>query len=146
MQKRELTLRLQAPLHIRLLSWFMALLGYLSILLFLQDRTLFFSLIIWTAIHLRGVFYAPELTVYANGIETHRFGIRHFTHWRDIQAIHIGEYVSQIYPKNIHPATRYLLYSYLMVMFWRSNYKEAMQIVKNNVRQAQELLPQRVYE
>lgn len=139
-------LRLQAPLPIRLLSLGIALAGYLVIFLFLDERVFFFSFILWTAIHMRGVFYAPELTVYSTGIETQRFGIRHFTHWHDIHAIHIGEYVSQIYPKNIHPLTKYFLYSYLMIIFWRSNYKEAMEIVKNNVQQAQELKPRRVYE
>lgn len=146
MQERKQALRLQAPLHIRLLSFGVTLAGYVAIYLFSPERVLLLGLLIWTAVFMRGIFYSPEIIVHPNGIETQRLGIRHFTHWRDIRTIHIGDYVSQIYPKNIHPWVKYFLYSYLMITFWRSNYKEAMEVVKNNVQQAQEITPQRVYE
>lgn len=146
MQIKNNGLHLQAPLKIRLISSLVAFGGYIALFLLLQDYALLFGLMFWTLVQVRGIFYAPEMIVYPNGIETKRFGIRRFTHWRDIASVRVGDYVSQIQPKDIHPLIKYFFYSYLMIMVWRSNYKEAMEVVRNNVEQAQEDSPQRVYE
>jgi hypothetical protein len=144
MQATNEGLHLRAPLQIRLISLLIAIAGYVTIFVFLQDSTLALSIIFWTFVQIRGLFYAPEMTIYPDGIETSRFGFRRFTHWRDIASVRVGNYICQIYPKNIHPIIKYLLYSYLMIIFWRSNYKAGIAIIENNVEQTK--IPQRVSE
>lgn len=139
-------LRLEVPTYIRGLSIMISVFGYIAIFLWIPERILVLSLFFWTVVQLRGLMYSPEITVYENGIETSRFGVKRFTPWRDIRYVRVGQINSQIYPDGIAKFVRMFLYSNLLINAWRSNYDKAMEIVKANVEQAQETMPQRAYE
>ena len=137
---------LKIPLKVRILTFLIWILGYAVIFLFFPERVWLVGSIFWTVIQLRGLLYSPEITVYENGIETDRLGIKHFTQWRDISYVRVGDINSQIHPRNINKYVKMLLYSNLLINKWRHNYEHGIEIIQQNVENAQESLPERVYE
>jgi hypothetical protein len=146
MQATGQGIRLEVPFVVRVFSLLISVLGYVLIFLFVPERAFILALIFWSTVQCRSIFYAPEITVYDNGIETNRLGIRHFTYWREIDYFRQGELHSQIYPQGINKYVRRFIYSNLLINKWRRNYTEAIDIIKRNVEEAQEALPERVYD
>mgnify|MGYP000132615237 CR=1 FL=1 len=137
---------LKIPMSVRILTFVIMIAGYSAIFLFVPERALILSLIFWTIMQFRGLLYSPNITVYENGIEANRLGIKHFTHWRDISHVRIGEINSQIHPRGINKIVKTLLYSNLLINKWRHNYDESMEIIEQNVQASQEKFPERAYE
>jgi len=139
-------IELKIPVKVRILTFLIWILGYAVIFLYLPERVWLVGTILWTVVQLRGLLYSPEITVYENGIQTNRLGIKHFTHWRDISHVRVGEINSQIHPDGIHKFVKMFLYSNLLINKWRHNYEQGIEIIQQNVEQAQETLPERAYE
>lgn len=139
-------IKLKIPMSIRILTFILAIAGYAVIFLFLPERVLILSVVFWTLIQFRGLLYSPNLVVYENGIETNRLGLKHFTHWRDISYVRVGEINSQIHPNGIHKVVRMFLYSNLLINKWRHNYDEGIELIQQNVTESQEKFPERAYE
>lgn len=143
-------LHLTVPQWVRAVSTAMAIGGYVAIFLWLPDDLppyIFgLSLIFWTLTQVRAMLYSPEITVYENGIETSRLGIKYFTPWRDIKHIRVGEINSQVYPAQLHKLVRIFFYNNLLINGWRANYDEAIEIIKANVEETQKVMPKRAYE
>ncbi len=139
-------IELKIPVKVRILTFLIWILGYAVIFLYLPERVWLVGTILWTVVQLRGLLYSPEITVYENGIQTNRLGIKHFTHWRDISHVRVGEINSQIHPDGIHKLVKMFLYNNLLINKWRHNYEQGIKIIQQNVEQAQETFPERAYE
>jgi hypothetical protein len=136
---------LTIPLHIRLASSCLSIVGYWMTFVYFPANMLLLGLLLWTWFVLRGLFYSPEITIHANGIETRRLFWRHFTSWDELAHVRFGELNSQIYPATLHPLVSALVYNNLLVMAWRENYKEAMALIKEQLAE-RESRSQRAYE
>lgn len=146
MQSSDEGLRLEVPLLVRFISLLISLAGYIVVFTLVPERALILALIFWSVVQFRAILYAPEITVYQQGIETNRFGFRHFTYWHDIDHFRKGELHSQIYPASINNYVKRFLYSNLLINKWRHNYDEAIKMIEENIEAVQEKSPERVYE
>lgn len=146
MQGEGRGIELKIPTSIRAITLLIWIAGYSVIFLLLPPRVWVLGVILWSVMQFRGLLYSPELTVYDNGIETNRLGLKHFTHWRDISHLRVGQINSQIHPNGIHKFVKMFLYSNLLINKWRHNYAEGIEVIQQNVEQAQETFPERVYE
>ena len=146
MQSATDGIRLEVPISIRMLSLLINIIGYIVIFMLVPDRAFVLALIFWSLIQFRAILYAPEMTVYKHGIETNRFGIRHFTHWHEVEHFRKGEILSQVYPSGINKHVRRFLYSNLLINKWRRNYDQAIEMIEENLEATQSDMPERVYE
>ncbi len=94
---------------------------------------------------LRVPLYSPDVYVYSDGVEVNRFGFKNFLHWTDIRGVRVSKLNSQIFPSGIPNWVGWLFYDFLLINFWRTNYKEAMDYIAEHVDTTQQLQQGRVY-
>lgn len=145
MQINETGVRCVTP---RWLKW-MILVGFLIVGFVVITQVLDNSLLGWAFLFyllLRMPFYSPDIIVYQSGIKVRRFFYTNFLAWDDIAAVRIGQINAQIYPKGIPFWMRYALFDSLLISKPRTNYDEAIEIIRENRVNVESLMPQRVYE
>jgi hypothetical protein len=86
----------------------------------------------WTIIG--GLYMSPDLTVFADGIETSRFGIKQFIEWKDINYIEHHNLGFKIGHRKTPLAMKiFILFNPpIQLNRWRHNYKEAIAIIEEN--------------
>ena len=120
------------------------LFAYVGVVQILNNHPL--GWILWLYMFARIPFYSPDLVIYETGIMVDRFGVQRFLKWDDIRHIYVGKFNTLIYPQTIPQHLRIFFYNYLSINFWRTNYKEASRIIKENYLEQIENPVQRVYE
>jgi hypothetical protein len=127
------------PIHLKFLAcaWFVFAFwlfgfvwwhGFICILLFLAYGIL------------AGIYTYPDMRIFADGIETERFGIKGFVDWKEIERVGY-----QIYGARVHYRKRPFLlkllfpfYNIINISKWRNNYEEAMAYIEASVANASE--------
>lgn len=132
------------PRHIKIFWLAFAAVVALLIMAFLRDNWMVWGLFIYMA--LRVPLYSPDVQVFSDGIEVNRFGFKNFLHWSDIRGVRVSKLNSQIFPQGIPNWMGWLFYDFLLINFWRTNYKEAMEFIDQQAEMARQLNQGRVYE
>ena len=120
------------------------LIGY-----FLNYRVLDNSILGWICLSLflmRIPFYSPDMIVYDEGIETNRFGFKHFLKWSDIEHIRVGTINCLLRPRNIPSFVKMMFYDSILINGWHTNFSEVREKLKENQGAAGAMLPQRAYD
>jgi hypothetical protein len=77
---------------------------------------------------------SPDITLYADGIETNHFGFKGFIEWKDIRNLHQWELGYKIWYRKTPLVWRLItLDSPLMMTKWCNNYDKASAIIEDNV-------------
>ncbi|MCA9911909.1 MAG: hypothetical protein KC496_01105 [Anaerolineae bacterium] len=132
------------PRHIKIFWVAFAALVAMAIFWLQRENWMVWGLFIYMS--LRVPLYSPDVRIYSNGIEVSRFGYTNFLYWSDIRGVHVSKLNSQVFPKGISNWMGWLLYDFLLINFWRTNYKDAMDYIKKQVEMTQQLHQGRVYE
>lgn len=139
-------LHLRVPLRVHLMSWTLVIAIYALIALLVPERSLIMVFVLWTVMVIRAPFYAPDMTVVDQGIIVRRFGRERLLTWDAIKGVRVGTLNSQVFPRDIHPVVRTILFDSLLIMRWREHYQEAIEIIRKHVQEVQMPLSRRVYE
>jgi hypothetical protein len=131
------------PRRVKLLWIAVGITAALLIFWLQRENWLLWGLLTYMA--LRVPLYSPDVYVYSDGVEVNRFGFKNFLYWTDIRGVRVSKLNSQIFPKGIPNWIGWLLYDFLLINFWRTNYKEAMEYISDNVNTTQQLQQGRVY-
>jgi hypothetical protein len=92
--------------------------------------------IIWMAVFwsIQGLLLSPDMTLYADGIELSYFGLKRFIEWKDITHLHEGwKYYQISYRKKAWWLSLLTLGNPLTINSWRRNYRQAIDIIEDNV-------------
>ncbi len=142
--EHEFVMECIVPRHIKVMWIAFAAVVALLILWLQRENWMVWALFIYMT--LRVPLYSPDVQVYSDGVEVNRFGFKNFLHWSDIRGVRVSKLNSQIFPRNISNWVGWLFYDFLLINFWRTNYKDAMEYIKNHVETTQQLNQGRVYE
>ena len=134
------------PLYMRVAMVLIAIIGYVIIFRWVDERVTTLCFIFWTYMLLRIQLYAPDFVVHDTGIEVNRYGFKTFLRWQDIEHVRVSRFNSQIFPATIPRWLRLLVYDSLLINAWRENYKTAMKLVEERTKSANEQVTHRVYE
>ena len=83
-----------------------------------------------------GWYMSPDLTIFNDGIETKRLGIKQFIAWKDINYVSLHSLGCNIGHRKIPFAMKvFLLFNPpIRLTKWRNNYKEAIKIIMENTK------------
>ena len=135
-----------APLYMRIVTLFIAIIGYVLIFALVDKRVIELSLILWTYMLVRMQVYSPDLVVHDTGVEINRYGFKTFLRWQDIQSVRVSRLNSQIFPTTIPRWLRLLVYDSLLINSWRANYEVTMKLIAERSQTNASQMTQRVYE